>query len=81
VFSTIEIHSAYTGADGRVKRSFNFRLSKDEQIVTCDPPRLVCPVPNGTRITLRDYKGGYFPEAPGTLIKRAAFRERLVCPP
>jgi hypothetical protein len=64
VFSTIEIDSTYVGADGPVNRSFNFRLSEDEQIVTCDPPRLACPAPNGTCITLRDYKGSFISRCP-----------------
>lgn len=58
-----------------MKRSFNFRLSEDEQIVICDPPRLVCPVPNGTRITLRDYKGGFIgrcPTDPEAILQKLA---------
>ena len=75
VFSAIEIDSTYAGADGSVKRSFNFRLSEDEQIVICNPPRLVCPVPNGTRITLREYKGNFIgrcPTDPEAILQKLA---------
>jgi hypothetical protein len=75
VFSTIEIDSTYAGADGPVKRSFNFRLSEDEQIVIRNPPRLVCPEPNGTRITLRDYKGSFIgrcPTDPEAILQKLA---------
>jgi hypothetical protein len=75
VFSTIEIDSTYAGADSPVNRSFNFRLSEDEQIITCDPPRLICPAPNGTRITLRDYKGSFIgrcPTDPEAILQKLA---------
>jgi hypothetical protein len=75
VFSTIEIDSTFASANGLVKRSFNFRLSKDEQIVICKPPRPVYPLLNGTRITLRDYKGSFIdrcPTDPDVILQKLA---------
>jgi hypothetical protein len=63
VFSVIEIDSTYDSQDGLVKRSFDFRLTDEEQVATRDA-RPACPLPPGTRVALRDFKAPFLHKCP-----------------
>ncbi|WP_159013953.1 ATP-binding protein [Acidisoma sp. S159] len=74
VFSVIEVDSTYDSLDGPVKRSFDFRLTDDEQVRVCEP-RPACPSPRGTCVSLKDFKTAFLhkcPTDPDTILQKLA---------
>ena len=74
VFFTIEVDSTYEQDSILLHRSFDFRLTDEDQVVPCGP-RPTTPVTTGTSITLRDYKGSFIgrcPSDPEVILQKLA---------
>jgi hypothetical protein len=74
VFSVIELDSTYETSKGPTHRSFDFRLTDEEQVAVCEP-RPACPMPRGTRVTLKDFKPSFLhkcPTNPDVILQKLA---------
>lgn len=74
VFAIIEVDSTYEQDGILLHRSFDFRLTDEEQVVPC-APRPATPAMTGTSITLRDYKGSFIgrcPTDPEVILQKLA---------
>jgi hypothetical protein len=75
VFSIIEVDTTYQGEQALQHRSFNFRLTEEDQVHDCEQLRETCPKTTGTRVSLQDYKGSFInrcPPDPDSILQKLA---------